>query len=93
MGKSDRTHRVARKSVAMSPLLERVLARPTDFGLERGVSEARALQVLAERGARYSTEVLRHEAEIVAYAAYAEDPERLAVASDIQRAALESGAM
>lgn len=85
--------RSARKSVPLSPLLERVLAHPTEYGLERGVSESRALQLLAERGARFSAETKRHEAELRAYAEYAQDAERLSVAADIQRAALASGAM
>ncbi len=91
MGKGDA--RSMRKSVALSPLLERVLAHPTEYGIERGVSESRALQELAERGARFSAEARRHDAELRAYAAYAQDTERLSVAADIQRAALESGAM
>lgn len=91
MGKGDA--RSVRKSVAVTPLLERVLAHPAEYGLERNVSESKALQVLAERGARFSAETQRHDAELRAYAAYAQDEERLAVASDIQRAALESGAM
>lgn len=90
MGKGD--HR-ARKSVPVTPMLERALAHPTEFGLARGISDAHALQILAERGARLGAELRRRDEELRAYAAYEQDPERRAVAADIQRAALESGAM
>lgn len=77
----------------LTPVLERALAHPTEFGLERDLSEARSLQILAERGARYGAELRRRQEELRAYAAYDGAPERRAVAADIQRAALESGAM
>lgn len=96
MGRGQRAGAtLARVSVPVSSDEQRRASEHLDaLGLDReGASKAEIVHSYFVRGLLITEQEAREKAQLAAYTAYEQDPERRAVAANIHRKALESGAV